>query len=983
MKKILSKTLLGAFAVAGILSTTAIVTSCGKNDPNQVEADTRIGSLIFEKNNQTIDTDFELAAKLGDYTVTWESSNAQVLKIGTEITSNATYKVTVDRSAITEKTEIKLTATVDVAGKKASKEFKVYVSALDVYDIAGDFKFDNENKVVWTTFDVPSKYTFQGKEATITWSSNNENAISFKDGKAVITPQEKRTEVKVTAKLSYNGEDCNKTYKLYVFHELTPSEKLYYWYEETGDSIAYDLRGYVVAKTGYDANYGNASIYIADETLTGGIYGYRVKIDKDTKWDDIQIGTRVEFTGATSTVYSGLIETNQNSATLKIITDDKVLEPLSADQLNELKAGKPIDDMIVLGDEDNYKYNYGNFVSLTSWKVKTVTDSKIDGSADGDLLVLTKGDKEIKVVLSKYMLDYKADATKITELVAAAKALKAGDYVTINGILSNKNELFIAVTNTSSIVSVETDNDESIAIAKEVKTAVEAIKVPQLVTENKEIDLKSFELPEGVEVSYALKDAKTTTMNDETGKITFVPTKEKENVELGVIVNVQNKYSYTYKIVITVVQLTDEEILEEAKKEFSDTVVALAEPTKADIAANSTNFPAVGLTYALKEENPNVVVDNENHVLTVLTTDKDYEFTLVVSFELNGKTASKEVKYSVAKYALTDYANTTNLGDTKKYYMVGEVTTELNNYGNTYIKDANGNKMQVYGLYDVAGNRYDKMGMTINVGDTILIYGEYVAQYTELKNAILVKYTEATDEKKAEVLVNKAAKLFAESYSVKTEITLPEGVSAASNSANVTVDGQKVTIDTTTAGEIGITLTGTVNGKSSTANVKVTIVPPKYYAVSNELIAKAEYNGDTTINLKDGADAENAGLINLDGNVFTVSSIANDASGAVGLNKAKNMRIYTNKNTGNGMALKIEVAEGKIIGKVKFSFASSGKGSYKVFNEYGIEVTADANGYYAINSRSFTIQNVTSGTTDQIHINSIDIVYGDKGNELE
>ena len=81
-----------------------------------------------------------------------------------------------------------------------------------------------------------------------------------------------------------------------------------------------------------------------------------------------------------------------------------------------------------------------------------------------------------------------------------------------------------------------------------------------------------------------------------------------------------------------------------------------------------------------------------------------------------------------------------------KYLVTGKVTEIANTqYGNLYIEDAEGNRIYIYGLYDVDGNRYDKMTTKPAVGDTITVMAavnKYVngsgVATVQLKNATVV-----------------------------------------------------------------------------------------------------------------------------------------------------------------------------------------------------------------------------------------------------
>ena len=73
-----------------------------------------------------------------------------------------------------------------------------------------------------------------------------------------------------------------------------------------------------------------------------------------------------------------------------------------------------------------------------------------------------------------------------------------------------------------------------------------------------------------------------------------------------------------------------------------------------------------------------------------------------------------------------------------KYYVTGTVESVYNTeFGNMYIKDENGNKLQVYGSYSADGSaRYDAMTDKPVAGDTVTLYG-IIGQYNgtaQMKN---------------------------------------------------------------------------------------------------------------------------------------------------------------------------------------------------------------------------------------------------------
>ena len=76
------------------------------------------------------------------------------------------------------------------------------------------------------------------------------------------------------------------------------------------------------------------------------------------------------------------------------------------------------------------------------------------------------------------------------------------------------------------------------------------------------------------------------------------------------------------------------------------------------------------------------------------------------------------------------------------YYVKGTIDSISNTtYGNIYIKDENGNKLLIYGLYDESGNRYGNMSSKPQVGDTIIVCGPilyYNGTTVEIKNGTLI-----------------------------------------------------------------------------------------------------------------------------------------------------------------------------------------------------------------------------------------------------
>lgn len=133
--------------------------------------------------------------------------------------------------------------------------------------------------------------------------------------------------------------------------------------------------------------------------------------------------------------------------------------------------------------------------------------------------------------------------------------------------------------------------------------------------------------------------------------------------------------------------------------------------------------------------------------------------------------------------------------------------------------------------------------------------------------------------------------------------------------------------------------------------------------------ATLKYSGATTTNME-GDGANNAAVVNLDASLFTVLADKGSASNNIGLNKAGNIRLYTEKNSGDGNILTVSIAEGSI----NFIALDILQDADKVVKADGKAVT-ESDGKYTINATSFSIQNVTTGATTQLQLKSITIDY--------
>lgn len=138
--------------------------------------------------------------------------------------------------------------------------------------------------------------------------------------------------------------------------------------------------------------------------------------------------------------------------------------------------------------------------------------------------------------------------------------------------------------------------------------------------------------------------------------------------------------------------------------------------------------------------------------------------------------------------------------------------------------------------------------------------------------------------------------------------------------------------------------------------------------------ATMSYSGSTT-NMSGGNDASK---LNLDAELFTVIGNKGGTSNNCGLNQSGQIRLYGSKSNGNGSYFTVTIAEGYTIKSIKVTIGSS-NGGLKVTAGGAVLANGDtsknATLSYDINGSNFTLQNVVTGSTTQIYITGIEIVY--------
>ena len=656
MKKFLSRAALGV-AAAGVF---ALASCNGTPDPTTTEekpttttpeptttvddsvneaAKKLLANLIFEADGTAVTGDVSLPAYLasGDTQVTihWES-DSELVKVGTTIDeAKGAFTGAVSRpedKAVT----VTLTASITFAGGEAQRQFTVLVNPYSVSDAIDSFTFTYNGGTVEKDFEVPTSFKFNNQDVTIAWSipdSSKELLSVDADGKTIhVVQQAKREKAQIKAEFTYKGETLSRNYRLNVFHVRTALELLHTFYDDPG-AEAYTLKGYVAHKAGYDASYGNGYLYIVDQTLEGGYYVYRAYCDQAT-WDSLAIGTAVEIPSCKSTEYNGLIEVGQNKENIVKVSTE--LPALTADQLALVTNGLAADQLFVRysqGDKE-LMYHTGQRVNLTSWKVVEI-DATTTAKSGGVLATLEKAGVQVKVQLSKYAATLDGDIAKAAE--TQVKALKAGDFVNVTGILSNNNGYCIYVSDETTFTKTTDDANASLGELKDLVDPVFAAlaKFPDTITEAFNLDKTTITTADGVELTIEVSSLGAWEGN----VLTITPETTEKTIKVTVTA-AKDGVSFAKEIEIYTRLTTVEEKVAKEKEDFKLEIEEFGVYT---LKTKGATFADVAISYAT--ESPIASINEDK--LTILSVDEDTTVTITVTFKNGTVEDTKTVELTI------------------------------------------------------------------------------------------------------------------------------------------------------------------------------------------------------------------------------------------------------------------------------------------------------------------------------------------------
>lgn len=652
-----------------VLLALLLVVSCIGLAACNNNAQKILDAYLLDQDEQLVDKDFVLPAKIQDQAVTWASDNdaVQIEKR----TDDYLAKVNLGD----EVTAVKLTVTLG----NASKTFTVRVAALDVYYLADQYVFTKENATVYEDFTLDRTFTFAGKTANISWTVDDSYSdyltISEDGNTCVVFPTSLNPQVRIKATFTYGDETTTVSYKLTVGLQRSALEEINYWYYNTDVSV--EIKGYVVAVADpYSEQYGNVSLYVLDEEFVGGYYAYRVKTDAENG-ALIEPGVYVTITGTTNTNYNGLIETNAGGNLVVDTTKDKI------DVTDYVYAI----DQDILGNVPGAIYHQSRLVSLTNWTVKSVATTVPKAGSTGTLFTLEKGGVEVPVVVSKHLKGVydtaKGDATW-EALCALQGTVKVGDVVSVTGLLGNYNGAQIMPFSAEDVKTGGTaDPADTVYPGQTAAKAIE--EVNKTLTDNK-VDARitkatEFTLPttsNGVEIAYELcRDSKSVVIEE--GKFTVTPGKH----ELSTV-----KVTYTVKdgetVVYTTAQFFDIESLVPTAETIMDELVTPPTELEKDYTLDEN------AVWTVKSGTGIEIVEG---VAVLKRTDADQQVVLTATVTYGGQTLTRDFYVTVLADPLLQYyiveLNVDSLGLPSGSYSDGKQTvqgvefeyTEIGNYG--------------------------------------------------------------------------------------------------------------------------------------------------------------------------------------------------------------------------------------------------------------------------------------------------------------
>lgn len=857
-------------------------------------------------------------------------------------------------------------------------------------DLANLISLTVSGTKVDSNFTVPAYVGSGDSKTLLSWVSDDESLLTFtREGdsetftatvhRPASDSEKEYTGVKFHAVVDYKGSKANSSdFNVRIRRQMSATEYYNEWITSTG--VTQNVSGYVIAKLGYLSSYGEGNLVLWNDEVKGAYYVYNGYIDQDA-YNNLALGTYVTASGATNTLYNGLLETKYGATFT--VDSTKTIE------VNTI-ARTSITEHILKNDlvKDNAptteaKKLQSTYVSLEGFTIKSVEkfSNKAGSSATTSQTVatLTRYGQDIKVVLMEGATTFAGDDAKA--ISQKFTTLGVGKKVSVKAILTWYNAPQLLVTSADDISECAADYTDSFADYDKAYDAAQLGSKDLLEEYARNTETAVPTSSNGATISYTVTGDCVSYVD---GKIT-ITVGDTEKTGTIVVKATSGEISYTITKYISAQYLTDEQICEKVANEVSfDEITEPKVITLKDKAFNDT----VTLTYEIVDGADVASIDKDGKLVVIPATEAK-KFKIKVTATLGDKSKDKTIEVSVAALPVTSIADVLSAkydSSNPVYYCVEGYVTNIYNtkFGNCYIDVEFGTQKKtlcIYGSYDIYGTQYGNLANDSTykfvLGKKVKFYG-LLAQnnkINQLKNAKILS-VESDPAVDAQIKVNEAAALFETSYSKAATVTLPEGITAdITKATSCSLADQVVTIkptDTEVTNEV--TLSCVVGDKTYTATAKFTAktVSIKKYTeaqITNVTTVDAAYTGGATGNAKGENVTADLGVTDTN---ITITTQKNACNNALGYNIKNNFRLYADATNCNGTSLQISVKEGYAIKSITFEYVSGSK-TPTVYLLDNSELTG-TDGAYFVGAQDVVIQNKQS--SGQVQITKITIVYG-------
>ncbi len=362
-------------------------------------------------------------------------------------------------------------------------------------DLISRLILTEDGQEVAANFTVPGSITAGSATATVTWAADegSEDYISFtanSDGTytAVVNRQEDDVRAYFTATLTYNKETATKQFRVKITAAVDPQEVVTNFYDAASGSSV-SITGYITYLGEYSASYSNFCLYMTDSNYLGGFYAFRASASQDV-YDSLSVGTAITISGSKDVYNQG--HQIGSGASITIESDLTAYVDQGAYNLNEDFINDNTDDY-----GDILLYKTGMYVELTGATVTSVSGVSVSGSTQ-TIITAELGGKTFTVALNSYLFESTSSATKLAYFqevsdYLTSNELTINDIIDVKGYLTNYNgtwQVVLVDTDDLTITKVE-ETAESVLYTETMKLN-SATSIPSVITKTSEYEAVSL-----------------------------------------------------------------------------------------------------------------------------------------------------------------------------------------------------------------------------------------------------------------------------------------------------------------------------------------------------------------------------------------------------------------------------------------------------------------------------------------------------------